>query len=167
MNWPTHLRESALAAAAAVAVLTLAAPQTLAADAVAPTAVVYVDGGVAQSLTGASGNADEGKAIISTASLGNCVACHQISALPEVDFQGNVGPSLDGVADRYDEAHLRGLVANAKQTFPDTVMPAFYKTTGFIRPGEGFTGKAAQGDLPPVLTAEQIEDVVAYLLTLR
>lgn len=165
MNWPTDLRESALAAT--VAALTLAAPQAQAADAVAPGAVVYVDGGVAQSLTGAPGNPEAGKAIISTAALGNCVACHQISALPEVDFQGNVGPSLDGVADRYDEAHLRGLVANAKQTFPDTVMPAFYKTEGFSRPGEGYTGKAPTGELSPVLDAEQIENVVAYLLTLR
>ena len=67
----------------------------------------------------------------------------------------------------YDEAHLRGLVANAKHTFPVTIMPAFYKTEGFIRPGAAYTGKAPEGDLPPILGAQQIEDVLAYLLTLK
>jgi sulfur-oxidizing protein SoxX len=132
-----------------------------------PSSVVFEDGSVAQSLTGMPGDAEQGKVIMSTNSLGNCVACHAISAMPEVDFQGNVGPSLDGVADRYDEAHLRGMVVNAKQTFEGTVMPAFYKTEGFIRPGDGYTGKAAEGPLPPILDATQIEDVVAYLLTLK
>ncbi|GAD57453.1 sulfur oxidation protein SoxX [Limimaricola cinnabarinus LL-001] len=52
-------------------------------------------------------------------------------------------------------------------TFPGTIMPAFYKTTGFIRPGDGFTGKAGTEPLDPLLTAQQVEDVVAYLMTLR
>jgi sulfur-oxidizing protein SoxX len=51
--------------------------------------------------------------------------------------------------------------------FPDTVMPSFYRTTGFIRPGNAYTGKAAEGDLEPLLTAQQVEDVVSYLLTLK
>ena len=72
-----------------------------------------------------------------------------------------VGTLLD------DEAQLRGIVANAKMTFKDSFMPAFYKTDGFIRPGDGFTGKAAKGELPPILSAQQIEDVVAYLKTLK
>lgn len=71
------------------------------------------------------------------------------------------------MADRYSEPQLRGIVANAKMTFEGSFMPAFYKTEGFIRPGNGYTGKAAEGDLAPVLTAQQIEDVVAYLLTLK
>ena len=157
----------AIRATALGALLAAVALPSWAAGPVAPSAVVFTDGAVAQSLSGTPGNLDEGKTIISTNSLGNCVACHQISALPEVDFQGNIGPSLDGVASRYDEAHLRELVANAKHTFPDTIMPAFYKTEGFIRPGVAYTGKAPEGDLPPILGAQQIEDVLAYLLTLK
>ncbi|MFZ5750627.1 MAG: sulfur oxidation c-type cytochrome SoxX [Pseudomonadota bacterium] len=133
----------------------------------APGDVVYTDGAVAQSLTGTPGNPEEGAKVISTRALGNCVACHVVSAMPKVQFQGNVGPSLDGVASRWDEAQLRGIVANAKMMFEGTRMPAFYKTTGFIRPGDGYTAKAAPADLPPILTAQQIEDVVAYLMTLK
>ena len=77
------------------------------------------------------------------------------------------GPALDGVADRWSEAELRGIVANAKNWFPDTMMPAFYKTEGFIRLGNGYTGKAHEGDVAPLLTAQEIEDVVAFLMTLK
>ncbi|MEF3046776.1 sulfur oxidation c-type cytochrome SoxX [Pseudotabrizicola sp. L79] len=133
----------------------------------APSDVVYVEGAVAESLSGAPGDAASGAKIMTTNALGNCVACHAIGAMPEVPFQGDIAPPLDGVADRYDEAQLRGLVANAKMTFEGTFMPAFYKTDGFVRPGDAYTGKAAPENLPPVLTAQQIEDVVAYLVTLK
>lgn len=56
---------------------------------------------------------------------------------------------------------------NSKKTFEGTVMPAYYKTTGFIRPGEGFTKKPAQEPLPPLLSAQQIEDTIAFLMTLK
>lgn len=148
------------------AVLVAAAAQ--AQTPVAPTEVEFSEyGEVAASLSGAPGSPEAGAEVMSTRSLGNCVACHQVSALPDVPFQGDVGPTLDGAADRWSEAQLRGIVANAKMTFPDTVMPAFYKTAGYIRPGDGYTGKAASGDLPPILTAQQVEDVVAYLMTLH
>lgn len=133
----------------------------------APSAVAYAEGAVAASLSGAPGDAASGAKIMTTNALGNCVACHAIGAMPEVPFQGNIAPPLDGVADRYDEAQLRGIVANAKMTFDGTFMPAFYKTEGFIRPGAAYTGKAPEGDLAPILNAQQIEDVVAYLLTLK
>lgn len=137
-------------------------------DATAPKDVAYGEyGAVEQSLTGQAGEAESGAKVVSTKSQGNCVACHQISALPDVPFQGNVGPALDGVADRWSETELRGIVANAKKTFPDTIMPAFYKTEGYIRPGDGFTGKAAEEPLDPLLSAQQIEDVVAFLMTLH
>ncbi len=70
-------------------------------------------------------------------------------------------------ADRWNEAQLRGIVANAKKTFDGTIMPSFYKTSGFIRPGDGYTGKAAEETLSPMLSAQQIEDVVAFLMTLK
>lgn len=133
----------------------------------APGEVIFDDGAIAESLSGAAGNPDEGVRIMTTNALGNCVACHQIDAIPEAEFQGTIGPALDGAGDRWSPEQLRGIVANAKMTFPDSFMPAFYKTEGFIRPGDGFTGKAPTTDLPPALTAQQVEDVVAFLITLK
>jgi len=134
---------------------------------VAPKAVVYDSGAIEKSLTGKPGNAEDGKKVMSTRSLGNCVACHASKMMSDVPFHGTVGPALDGVADRWNEAHLRGIVANAKMTFEGSVMPSFYKTSGYIRPGDAYTGKAGKEPLPPLLTAQQIEDVVAYLLTFK
>jgi len=134
---------------------------------VAPTAVSYTDGAVEMSLTGVAGNPEEGAKIVGSKKLGNCVACHEVSALPDIAFQGLIGPSLDGAGDRWSEAELRGIVANAKIMFEGTMMPSFYKDTGYIRPGKGYTGKAADETLGPLLSAQQIEDVVAYLATLK
>ena len=135
---------------------------------VAPADIVWVDGvAIPASLTGTPGVVADGITVISTPALGNCVACHSISALPEVPFHGNVGPSLDGVASRWSEAELRGIVVDAKHMFPESRMPSFYRTEGFIRPGDRFTGRAADpATFGPLLTAQQVEDTVAYLLTL-
>jgi len=134
----------------------------------APADVSYEDGSVAKSLTGAAGDAVEGRKIVSSKSLGNCIACHMVSELEdEAPFHGEIGPMLDGAGDRWTEAELRGIVANAKVMFEDSMMPSFYKTVGYIRPGNAYTGKAAEGELPPLLSAQQIEDVVAYLLTMK
>ncbi len=153
----------------AIVAVTLAVglPASLSAE-VAPDDVTFDDtGAVTQSLSGQAGDPEAGKKIMVTRSAGNCVACHQVTALEAYPFHGNIGPSLDGVGDRYDEGQLRGIVANAKMMFDGTIMPAFYKTSGFIRPGDGFTGKAADGPLHPLLSAQEIEDVVAYLKTLK
>ena len=132
---------------------------------ITPSEVVYEDGAVAQSLTGVAGNAEEGAKIMNKGA-GNCIACHEVSALNHLPFHGEVGPMLDGAADRWSEAELRGIVANAKMMFDGTMMPSFYKTEGFVRLGNAYTGKAHEGDVDPLLTAQQIEDVVAYLMTL-
>jgi sulfur-oxidizing protein SoxX len=139
------------------------------ADMVAPADVSYNEYfGVEASLTGAPGDPAKGREVFSSRSQGNCVACHSVSEmLGDVAWHGNVGPSLDGVADRWDEADIRGIVVNAKNIYDGTIMPSFYKTSGFIRPGEGYTTKPASEPLPPILSAEQIEDVVAYLMTLH
>lgn len=136
---------------------------------VSPDDVTFTDSGaIEQSLSGAPGDVAAGRKAMSTKKIGNCVSCHQISEMADIPFQGNVGPSLDGVADRWNEAELRGIVVNAKKTYEGTVMPAFYKVSGFIRPGDHYTGKAANPDtFGPILTAQQIEDVVAYLMTLK
>ena len=134
---------------------------------VAPESVEYAEGAVAQSLTGTAGNPEDGKKVFGTPALGNCVACHKAEIAKDIPFPGDVGPALDGAADRWSEAQLRGIVANAKMTFDGTVMPAFYKTSGYIRPGDAYTGKAGTARAPSVLQPQQVEDVVAYLLTFK
>jgi sulfur-oxidizing protein SoxX len=136
------------------------------ADAVAPGDVTFNEGAVEQSLTGVPGNAEEGFKIYASKQLGNCVACHEISSV-DAQFPGNVGPMLDGAGERWTEAQLRGILVNSKMTFEGTVMPAYYKVDGFTRPGKVYTGKAADDSFGPLLSAQQIEDVVAYLSTLK
>ena len=149
------------AVAACTAAIAMAAP-------VAPADVEFSEyGDVATSLTGQPGDPANGVKIMANRGKGNCVACHAVSAMSDVPFHGEVGPTLDGVADRWNEAELRGLVANAKKTFEGTIMPAFYKNEGYIRPGNAYTGKAPTEALTPLLTAQEVEDVVAYLMTLK
>jgi len=137
-------------------------------EGVAPDDVNYSEyGEVEVSLSGAAGDAAAGLEIMVSRGKGNCIACHQVTELEEYPFHGEVGPTLDGVGEYRTAAELRGIVANAKMTYEGTIMPAFYRTSGFTRPGNAFTGKAAEGELAPLLTAQEIEDVVAYLLTLK
>lgn len=147
--------------------LTMAAA-TMAAAEVGPADVVYAEyGEVEQSLTGVAGDPENGVVIMTNRGKGNCIACHEVPALADYPFHGEVGPILEGIGEYRTEAELRGIIANAKMSFPDTVMPAFYKSSGFYRPGDKFTGKAGQEPLAPLLTAQEVEDVVAYLLTLK
>ncbi len=151
---------------APVAALCLSAVATGATE-IAPLDVSFDEyGAVAQSLSGAPGDVDNGAKLMNKGA-GNCIACHVVTELSHLPFHGEIGPSLDGAADRWSEAELRGIVANAKKTFPDSMMPSFYKVEGFVRLGNAFTGKAHQGDVAPLLTAQQIEDVVAFLMTLK
>ena len=91
---------------------------------------------------------------------GNCLGCHSVTELEAEPFHGEVGPPLDGVADLYEEGELRLRVVNPKIVNPDTIMPGFYVTEGLHRVAEQFQGKT-------ILTAEQVEDIVAYLMTLK
>ncbi|MGA9251422.1 MAG: sulfur oxidation c-type cytochrome SoxX [Roseobacter sp.] len=135
---------------------------------VLPSQVKYEDGSIEQSLTGVPGDVASGREIVGNKGLGNCVACHEVTDLKDVPFHGEIGPMLDGAGDRWSEAELRGIVANAKIMFPDSMMPSFYKVEGFVRPGNAYTGKAADPEtFASLLTAQQIEDVVAYLSTLK
>lgn len=139
----------------------------LTAETVAPTMVKYEDGAVSASLTGVAGDPVAGRDVVVNKSKGNCVACHTAEDYADVAFHGEIGPPLDGVGDRWTEAELRGIVANAKVMFEGSMMPSFYRTDGFTRPGKAYTGKAADDTFGPLLTAQQIEDVVAYLATLK
>lgn len=124
------------------------------------------DGSVAQSLTGVAGDPAAGLKVATTRSMGNCIACHAATGWSKFPEPGNVGPVLDGVASRYSEAQLRGIVTNAKHTFPDSMMPSFYNVAGIIRPGDGYTAKAAK-TVEPILSAQQVEDVLALLETFK
>ncbi len=136
----------------------LASP--LIAQDVKPMMVAFADGAVEDSLTGQAGDAAEGRKVAMGRKLGNCLACHMNADMEEQPFHGEVGPPLDGVADRWTEAELRGIVSNSKKMFEGTIMPAFYIDDGYERPLEKFEGKS-------ILSAQQVEDVVAYLLTLK
>ncbi|SMX30297.1 Cytochrome c [Pelagimonas phthalicica] len=139
------------------------------AETVAPADVQFdEDGAVAVSLTGQPGDAARGRDVFATKSKGNCVSCHAVAQLADVPFHGEVGPELSWTGDNRSAEELRGIVADAKMTFEGSMMPSFYKTKGYIRPGDAYTGKAPKTDeLPPLLSAQDIEDVVAFLLTLQ
>lgn len=152
---------------AIIGLTAMLAATTALAGAVKPTDVVFVDGAVEVSLSGVPGDPAAGAEIMNKGA-GNCIACHQVSALSHLAFHGEIGPPLDGVADRWSVPELRGIVANAKVMFEDSLMPSFYKTEGFVRLGDAYTGEAhGGGEVEPLLTAQQIEDVVAFLVTLK
>jgi sulfur-oxidizing protein SoxX len=114
---------------------------------------------IPKSLTGMLGDPERGRKVAINRKQGNCLACHKMP-IPEQAFHGEVGPDLAGVASRYKEGELRLRVVDSKALNPDTIMPAFYRNSGLNRVMKKFQGKS-------VLTAEQVEDVVAYLLTLK
>jgi sulfur-oxidizing protein SoxX len=145
----------------------ICAAMSVSAAEVAPTDVKFTDGSIADSLTGTPGDPVAGREVLGSRSLGNCVACHQITEMSDVPFHGEIGPMLDGAGSRWSEAELRGIVVNAKMMFPESLMPSFYRTDGYTRPGNAFTGEAADSTFGPLLTAQQVEDVVAYLMTFK
>ncbi|WP_421858788.1 sulfur oxidation c-type cytochrome SoxX [Oricola sp.] len=139
----------------------MTATSALASGVVAPGDVSIEDGAVTASLTGAAGSAAEGRKVFADRKLGNCLACHAVTDQSEQLFHGEVGPALDGAADRWSEAELRAIVVNSKSIFSDaTIMPGFYTLD---------VGKDVREDLigKTILSAEQVEDVVAYLATLK
>jgi L-cysteine S-thiosulfotransferase len=111
------------------------------------------------SLTGAPGDAARGRAIVMNRQVGLCLLCHS-GPFPEERFQGDLAPSLNGAGSRLSEGQLRLRIVDSGRVNPNTIMPAYYKTEGLTRVAPAFRGK-------PVLSAEQIEDVVAFLKTLR
>ena len=114
---------------------------------------------VPASLTGAGGNPERGRAIVVNRQVGLCLLCHT-GPLPEERFQGTLAPDLKGAGSRSSEGQLRLRIVDASRLKPDTIMPPYYRVDGLERVAPAFQGK-------PVFTAEQIEDVIAYLMTLR
>ena len=111
------------------------------------------------SLTGAKGDAARGRAIVANRQVGLCLLCHK-GPFPEERFQGDLAPDLAGVGARLPEGRMRLRIVDSTKVNPQSIMPAYYKSEGLTRVAPAFRGKT-------VLTAEQIEDVVAYLITLK
>jgi L-cysteine S-thiosulfotransferase len=123
------------------------------------TGTACADDGIPRSLTGAKGDPARGRAIVVNRQVGLCLLCHS-GPFPEERFQGNLAPDLSGAGKRSTEAQLRLRIADSSRINPATIMPAYHRTEGLVRVAPAWRGK-------PVLTAEQIEDVVAYLMTLK
>jgi sulfur-oxidizing protein SoxX len=111
------------------------------------------------SLTGKPGEAARGRRIVIDREVGNCLICHSVPE-PQERFQGDLGPSLSGVGRRLSAGQIRLRLVDQTRLNAATIMPAYYRTGELRRVAERYAGK-------PVLTAAEIEDVVAYLATLR
>jgi len=114
---------------------------------------------IPQSLTGAPGDPARGRAIVANRSVGLCLLCHS-GPVPEERFQGTMAPSLAGAGARWSVGQLRLRLVDPAHLNADTIMPAYYRTEGLTRVGRSFAGKT-------ILNAGQVEDVVAYLTTLK
>jgi len=113
---------------------------------------------IAISLTGAAGDPVRGRALV-LSRQSTCILCHN-GPFPEEKFQGDLAPSLAGSGNRWSEGQLRLRLVDASHFNPATIMPSYYRVDGLSRVGPNWRGK-------PILSAEQIEDIVAYLVTLR
>jgi sulfur-oxidizing protein SoxX len=119
----------------------------------------FVDGdAIRERLAAEPGDVQRGKQIVASRDS-NCLLCHSVPDAG-VRFMGNLGPPLGGVGARLSEAQLRLRIADSLRLNPETIMPSYYRMDGLNQVGEAWRGK-------PVLTAQQVEDTVAYLLTLR
>ncbi len=113
---------------------------------------------MATALTDTAGDPEQGRVVFVSREAGHCVLCHRVSAL-DAPFQGDVGPALDGIGTRLSRAELRLRVVDARRLWPGTVMPSYYRTDGLRQVPDDLMGQ-------PVLTAQEVEDVVAFLATL-
>jgi sulfur-oxidizing protein SoxX len=135
----------------------LCCTQPLAADPLRPYTIV--GDSIPTSLTGAKGDPGRGRKIVVTRQLGLCLLCHS-GPFSEERFQGDLAPDLKGTGARWSEGQLRLRIVDAAKLNPDTIMPPYYVVDSLRRVAPQLQGK-------PLLTAEQIEDVVAFLATLR
>lgn len=120
---------------------------------------VVVGDAIPQSLAGQPGDPQRGRLVVMSRDFGNCLLCHRVP-IPEERFQGNIGPDLSGVAARLSAGQIRLRIVDSSRLNPQTIMPPYYRVEGLQRVAAAYLGK-------PVLTAEQVEDAVAFLLTLH
>ena len=110
-------------------------------------------------LSDVAGDALRGRAIVANRQLGLCLLCHT-APIPEERFQGTLAPDLSGTGSRWSAGQLRARMIDSSSFNSKSIMPAYYKTEGLARVPAPLQGKT-------ILSAQQIEDVVAYLQTLR
>jgi sulfur-oxidizing protein SoxX len=122
-------------------------------------AIPVVGDAIADPLTGKKGDPARGRAIIVNRQVGLCLLCHS-GPFPEERFQGTIGPDLNAVAARLSEGQIRLRIVDPSRVNPDSVMPAYFRTDGLTRVAPSLRGK-------PILSAEQIEDVIAFPATLK
>jgi sulfur-oxidizing protein SoxX len=113
---------------------------------------------IPEPLTGTPGDAARGRALV-LARTTTCILCHS-GPFPETRFQGDLAPDLTGAGNRWTAGQLRLRLVDASRFNPDTIMPSYYRADGLVRVGRNFAGK-------PILSAAEIEDIVAFLATLR
>ena len=152
-----HVAAAAGAATALAAAVLPALPWPAQAQATA--AFEVRDGGIHEPLTAARGDPARGRRVAIDPARGNCLICHTVPDAPQERFQGDIGPPLAGVGARVPEARLRLRVVDGTRIAPDTVMPAYHRVDGLQRVAPEWKGR-------PVLDAAEVEDVVAWLLTL-
>jgi sulfur-oxidizing protein SoxX len=145
------------ALAAAVLALAIAAGKPASAESLRRPFVIVGDA-IPEPLVGAGGDAARGRAIVVDRQRGLCLLCHS-GPFPDQPFQGNLAPSLQGAGTRWTAGQLRLRLVDGRQLNPATIMPSYYRVDGLTRVGSAWQGK-------PVLSAEQIEDVIAFLMTL-
>jgi sulfur-oxidizing protein SoxX len=121
--------------------------------------VAHAQDSLPQSLTGGKGDPARGRAIVTNRQVGLCLLCHS-GPFPEERFQGNLAPDLKGAGARWTEGQLRLRLVDSSRINAASIMPAYHRTEGLTRVAPAYRGK-------PILSAEQIEDVVAFLMTLR
>ena len=115
---------------------------------------------IKEPLCGLKGDAERGRAIATDGNRGNCVACHNMP-FGDVEGYGTIGPSLAGIGGRYPEGYIRLRVVDAKSVNPASIMPGYYRDPAKInRPAKRFKGRT-------FLTAQQVEDVIAFLMTMK
>lgn len=111
------------------------------------------------SLTGQAGDPARGRAVVLNRAVSACLLCHS-GPFPEAPFQGNLAPTLAGVGERLDAGQIRLRLVDPTLLEPKSIMPSYFRIDGLNRVGPSWRGKT-------ILTAEQLEDVVAYLVTLQ
>ncbi len=114
---------------------------------------------VPQPLTSTPGDADRGRAIVGDRQVGLCLMCHT-GPFPDERSQGTLAPPLAGAGMRWSEGQLRLRIVDSRRLNPDTIMPSYFRAAEGRRVGKAFRDQ-------PVLDAQQVEDVVAFLVTLR
>jgi len=143
----------ALVAALAMTALAPMAPRAE----LAPVAIV--GDAIPQPLTGEAGDPARGRAIVVDRQKGLCLLCH-VGPFPDQRFQGDMAPDLAGAGARWSSAQLRLRIADGSRLNPATIMPSYYRIEGLNRVAPAFREK-------PILEAQQVEDVVAFLATLQ